>query len=187
VGVLVRDPALGPRPLAALASSVIEVARPRGARVLVSHDAEVAAAVGADGVHLRESSVPPRAARAQLPSDALVGASRHDRGGVLRATREGADLLTVSPFGYVPEKGPPLGPEGLRAAIDEVTTPVFALGGVEGALIAAAVAAGAWGVAVRRAVFRAEDPAVAVSRLLEALDEARSRHALDGTRSVRRQ
>lgn len=185
LGILVRDPSLAPPAIADLASRLIDVARAHGATVLVSHDAEVAASVGADGVHLRESSVTPEAARDALPQGALVGASRHDRDGVLVAAHDRVDLLTVGPFGAVPDKAPALGPAGLRTVIAGVRVPAFALGGIGVAEVASAIAAGAHGVAVRRAVYSAEDPAAIVSRLLEAIDEARAHLALDGTRSVR--
>src|SRR5262245_50966879 len=75
VGVLVRDPKLSPSALFALVERVIGVASELGAKVLVSHDVAIAARAGADGVHLRESSVSPREARATLGDGALVGAS----------------------------------------------------------------------------------------------------------------
>ncbi len=173
VGVLVRDASLDARALGRLAEQVIDVARPRGARVLVSDDVDVASCVGADGVHLRESSVAPEVARARLAEGALVGASRHDRVGVASAAASGADFVVLAPFLDVPGKGPSLGAAGFRAATSGVGIPVLALGGIDAITIPLALTAGAAGVAVRRAISGARDPSTSMAELLLALDVAR--------------
>jgi len=85
----------------------------------------------------------------------------------------GSPFVTISPVAPTltkPGYGPPLGVEGVRAAVAAAGgTPVFALGGVTADNAASFRGAGAYGVAVMGVVLRAEDPLVAVHDLLGAL------------------
>lgn len=124
---------------------------------------------GASGVHL--ASHPLAEVARGLPH----GRSCHGPDDVGRAVGEGASWVTVSPVApsrSKPGYGPPLGTDGVRRCVAVADgTPVYALGGVEVAVVAALRAAGAHGVAVMGAVMRAADPAVVVSGLLAALEE----------------
>jgi thiamine-phosphate pyrophosphorylase len=124
---------------------------------------------GAAGVHL---------ASHQSISDAgglVHGRSCHGPDDVGRAVVEGASWVTVSPVAPTPSKpgyGPPLGADGVRQAVAAARgTPVYALGGVEAAMVSGLRAVGAHGVAVMGAVMRAADPAALVSGLLAGLGE----------------
>lgn len=127
---------------------------------------------GAHGVHL--------AAHQSVPGDgAPHGRSCHDLAEVRAAVAAGAAYVTLSPFAATASKpghGPPLPPqayaEAARACAGSPTR-VLALGGVEPGSAAAAVRAGAHGVAVMGAVMRAADPAATVRALLHAVEEAR--------------
>jgi len=85
----------------------------------------------------------------------------------------GAPLVTVSPVAPTPSKpgyGPPLGADGVAAAVAAAGgMPVFALGGVTPENARSFCEAGAYGVAVMGAVLRADDPHRVVRDLLEAI------------------
>jgi len=85
----------------------------------------------------------------------------------------GAPYVTISPVAPTPSKpgyGPPLGVDGVRAAVAAAGgTPVYALGGVTAANARSFCSAGAYGVAVMGAVLRAGDPDAVVRELLEAI------------------
>jgi thiamine-phosphate diphosphorylase len=140
------------------------------ATLLVNDRADVARAAGC-GVHLRESSLEVADARSIVGEGAAVGASVHDEIGIDR--RCAADYLVLAPFGEVPGKGGPLGAERFAELARRAVPPVLALGGIETANVAAAIAAGAKGVAVQRAIFGASDPRAATAQLFAALDAAR--------------
>lgn len=113
----------------------------------------------AHGIHL---------AAGQRAPGGWFGRSCHSRGDVARSAAEGAAWATLSPYaltGSKPGYGPPL-PHGAYAGLP---LPTFALGGITPANAAAAVAAGAHGVAVMGAVMRAGDPAEVVGSILERL------------------
>ena len=151
--VQVREPAFSRSELASLASKVIRLARPAGARVLVNRDMALAREVGADGVHLSALQVAAASERPDLP---LVGVSAHSAGELRAAERLGADFAVLGPVRMTPSHPDraPLGWDGLREAARGSAIPVFALGGVDRSDIDVAWARGAHGVALVRAAWR---------------------------------
>ena len=70
----------------------------RSVRVLINRRADVALAVGADGVHLGWNALPVAAARALLGADAIVGVAAHTPDEVRAAAAQGADYATLAPI-----------------------------------------------------------------------------------------
>lgn len=143
----------------------------------VSRRPDVAQIIGADGVHLPESALGPAEIRAEWPDIGLIGASRHDRAGIERARADGATFAFLSPVFEVPGKDSPIGIEGFRAAIAGIGIPTYALGGITVSDVAPLIAAGAYGIAVRRAIYRANEPGAALDALYRELDNALDRGA----------
>jgi thiamine-phosphate pyrophosphorylase len=143
-----------------------------GGRLLVAGDAGLARAMHAVGVHLAATDPwPPitSVGNRQL----LVGRSCHTVDELRAAADEGAAYATLSPVWATPSKpgyGPPLGPDGLRAAVDALPDlPIYALGGVTADRVPQAIGSGAAGVAVMGGIMGADHPAKAVAALLHAL------------------
>jgi thiamine-phosphate pyrophosphorylase len=135
--IQVRERDLEARELAAFVSRVIEVARPWGSRVLVNDRVDVAIATGADGVHLRSSSLLPGEARRLADNcgrgEFLVGASVHSSEEA-RAAVTGADFLVCGPVFETQEKrqyGPPLGLDVFEAIASTAGIPVLGIGGID--------------------------------------------------------
>lgn len=154
----------------AVARRLRDLTARHGAALVVGDRIDVAALAGADGVHLPARGVSPDDARRLVARDVWLSAAVHDPASV-DAARGRVEAMVLSPFGAVPGKGPPLAAEGfaaLRARAPEGW--VIALGGITTAAdVRAALAAGADGVAVRRALLDAPDPARACAALAEAL------------------
>ena len=151
-----RDRDLPPAERHALAQRLLALTRPRGARLSIGGDIDLAAALATDGVHLA-AGAPVAAARARLGASALIGVSAHSDAEVAAAAAAGADYATLSPIfpsASKPGYGPALGLAGLgRAARHDM--PVLALGGVTPARAAECLEAGAAGIAVMGEVMRA--------------------------------
>lgn len=146
-----------------------------GARLLVNGRVDVAAAAGADGVHLGGGALPPAAARKILGPDALIGVSTHDLGELSAACAAGADFATFGPVYPTASKrayGPPAGVPALAAACAAATIPVFALGGVAAGNVLEVVSAGAHGIALISGIVAAADPRAAAAELLSLLARA---------------
>src|SRR5947209_215153 len=74
--VQLRERDLNPRELLALGERLQPICRARAAPLLINDRLDVALALGADGVHLREASFQVAEARRALPGK-LIGASCH--------------------------------------------------------------------------------------------------------------
>lgn len=166
--VWLRGRGAGARAVLATARALRAVTRGEGSALVVGDRLDVAALCEADGVHLPGRGVSPEDARALTKG--WLSAAIHDAAEV-DAARGRVDVMVLSPFGAVAGKGSALGAEGFAALRRRAgDCAVIALGGVTGpAEVRAALGAGADGVAVRRALLDAGDPARACAALAEAL------------------
>ena len=173
--VQLREKDLAVRDLLGLAHTLRDSTRRHGARLLINDRADVALAVGADGVQRAGTSLPVSALRAISPPGFLIGASVHAVDEARTAESDGADFLLFGPVYETPSKRRYGAPQGI-AALERVTSavgkPVFGVGGVTPARVAEVVRAGAAGVAVIGAILGAERPAYAVKAFLDALGHA---------------
>lgn len=166
VGLVARDHVATAAELAAFARRLFAAAEPGGARLVVAGRPDIAAAVGAHGVHLRAGDLAPADARPMLPHGWL-GRSAHSMAEAGNAVREGADFLVVGNiWETASHPGYPAAGLDLVAGAADLGRPVFAIGGVTPARASAVRDAGAWGVAVIRACWDAIDPEAAARALL---------------------
>ena len=169
--VLLREKDLPAADRHRLAEALRAATSARGAELWVAGDADLACAVGADGVHLPADAPWPTPA-----ADLRSGRSCHTVAELAAARDEGAARATYSPVYATASKpgyGPALGPDGLAAgcaAVPELA--VVALGGVEPGRARGSLAAGAAGVALMGAVMRADDPAGVVRSVIDELRRA---------------
>ena len=143
----VRDHDASVRTRLALTRSLLALARPRGARVVVHDRIDLMLAADADGVHLAQRSVDVLDARV-LVGRRHLGRSCHDDAGL--AAAGGCDAATLSPLFASPGKGAPLGVARFATLARAAAMPVIALGGITATNAAEAFAAGAAGVATIR-------------------------------------
>ena len=161
-----------PRGLHEAALALRTLTRTAGAFLVVNDRPDVAAAVGADGVHLGQTDVPVSVARAILGPDGWVGVSTHDLDEVRAGIAAGADYLGVGPVYDTASKAGALPARGLdlvRAARSLTDRPLVAIGGITAETAGAVLTAGADAVAMIGALAHADDPARAVETLLDRL------------------
>jgi thiamine-phosphate pyrophosphorylase len=173
--VQLREKDMAVRDLLGLAHALRDSTRRHGAKLLINDRADVALAVGADGVQRAGTSLPVSALRAITPPGFLIGASVHDIDEARAAASTGADFLLFGPVYDTPSKrqyGPPQGLAALGQVSSAVKTPVFGVGGVTPERVVEVMRAGAAGVAVIGAILAAERPADAVKAFLDALGRA---------------
>jgi thiamine-phosphate pyrophosphorylase len=126
----------------------------RGLMLLVGADEDLAARIGADGLHL------PQRMAADLPAirdrrpDWLITLAAHDQDAARIGATVGADALVASPIfaSRSPSAGRPLGLEGLKAMVEAVETPVYALGGVRADTVERLLGSGIVGIAAVEAL-----------------------------------
>lgn len=126
-----------------------------GARLIINDRLDIALMVEADGVHLPEAGLPANEVKARYPH-LLVGVSCHSKEKAQQAQENGADYITFSPVFDTPSKreyGPPQGLEKLREAVQAVSIPVLALGGIDMNNLPDVQRSGAHGVALIRGIW----------------------------------
>ncbi|HKO35072.1 MAG TPA: thiamine phosphate synthase [Pyrinomonadaceae bacterium] len=120
-------------------------------RLLVNDRADVAAAAGADGVHLTTQSIDTATIRCTFGEDFLIGVSTHSLAEARVAKEVGADFVVFGPMFATPSKetyGPPAGLAKLAGVAKELAPfPVLALGGVDVTNARECLRAGASGIA----------------------------------------
>jgi thiamine-phosphate pyrophosphorylase len=167
--VQLRDKELGDGELVAAAAPFREACARHGALFVLNDRPDLVEACGADGVHVGQEDTPAAEARAAVGPERLLGVSTHSRAQMLGAA--GADYLGVGTIFATPTK-PGNGEAGLelvRVAAGTARIPWFAIGGIDLGNVAQLAAAGAWGVAVVRAIRDADDPEAAARALRAAL------------------
>ncbi|NYH89268.1 thiamine-phosphate pyrophosphorylase [Actinopolymorpha rutila] len=172
--VQLRDPGATTRDLLRTGAEVREVLAGTGVPLFVNDRADVAHALGADGVHLGQSDLPPEHARDLLGPDVWLGLSAHTSGQTDRALAlppGTVDYLGVGPVFAQATKPDAASPLGLDFLAELVATaaagglPGVAIGGIGPDNAAAVRATGVAGIAVVSAVCGRPDPAAAARAL----------------------
>ena len=170
VALHARDRTAGGARMADVVSRMLSLARPPEASVFVNGRPDLASALRTQGVQLGTTDLSPRDARLVLGSEwsGWIGASVHDLAEAERAAQEGADFLMAGPlYETASHPGRPAAGLWLIAQSGKFGLPVIAIGGITPERAVEARKAGAYGVAVIRAAWYAQDPAVAALALLE--------------------
>lgn len=132
----------------------------RGVPLIVNDRADIALAGGAAGLHVGQSDLPPRDARAIMGADAIIGLSVENMTQLEEAQTLDVDYLGVSPIWATPTKtdtARPWGLDGLSQARRHSRLPLVAIGGIHAGNAAQVVAAGADGLAVVSEICSAPD------------------------------
>lgn len=158
--------------LAETGRRLLALTRPAESALIVNGRADLARALGAQGVQLGEDDLAVTSARTVFGAG-WIGRSVHSIDGAKAAVDDGADYLLLGSI-YATASHPDRAPLGV-AAIESVARsgrPVIALGGVTAERAGECRNAGAWGVAVIRALWDAPDPYAAARDLLAPWGEA---------------
>jgi thiamine-phosphate pyrophosphorylase len=170
--VQLRDKHAGGWALLETARALKTLLDPLGVPLIVNDRVDVAHAAGA-GCHVGQSDLPAAAARAILGPNAVLGVSLDHPEQARAVDPAQVDYVAHGPFaatGTKTDAGVAVGAEGLAAARRLTGLPLIAIGGVDARNAAAAVRAGADGIAVVSAIMGAPDPEGASRELRAAVD-----------------
>lgn len=144
-----------------------------GGVFILNDHADIALAVGADGVHLGQDDLPIAHARRLLGHERIIGISTHSMEQAREAEALGADYIGFGPVFHTvtKEAGPAHGLERLSAIAQSVDIPVIAIGGIGLHNVRDVIQAGADGAAVISAILSAPDLKMAAYRMLETIRE----------------
>lgn len=159
-----RNKSAGPALRREQSQSLLALCREHRVPLIINDDWQLAAELGADGVHLGEDDGEIAQARASLGPTALIGASCYNRLDLAQAAaRAGASYIAFGAFFPSATK-----PHARRASLELLTDaarfglPRVAIGGITPQNAAALIEAGADLVAAIDGVFAVPDPTAAV-------------------------
>jgi thiamine-phosphate pyrophosphorylase len=138
-----------------------------GALFIVNDRCDLALAIEADGAHVGQTDLPLVEARALLGPDKLLGVSTHTQGQVTAAADQCPDYIAYGPIFATPTKPDHeavVGIEGVRQIRQQVSVPLFVIGGIAAGHVSEILNAGADGIAVCSAILQAPD----VGRAIDA-------------------
>jgi len=174
--VQLRDKRADGRALLEQAQMLKAVLDPVSVPLLVNDRVDVAHAAGL-GCHVGQSDLPPAVARAILGPDAILGVSLDEAAQLRTVDPSLVDYIAYGPFAATATKadaGRPVGAAGLAAVSKLTLLPLIAIGGIDARNVAAAVRAGADGIAVVSAIMAASDPEGAARELRAAIDATKA-------------
>ncbi len=158
------------------ALSVKEYLKKHNIPLIINDRVDVAQAIGADGVHLGQTDMPLTMAKDILKGSMIIGISVESLEDAIRAEKDGADYIGISPIFATPTKtdtSPPLGLEGLKEISRAVSLPKVAIGGLNKENAGEVIFNGADGIAVVSAIVSADDPRKAAEELIHIIRQVR--------------
>ena len=152
--VQIREKNLSANVLYELSASAARITSGSTTRLLVNDRADIAAAAGADGVHLTTQSLPADVVRHTFGDDFVIGVSTHSAEEASIARRGGADFVVFGPVFETASKIEYGAPQGLtkleKVSLEVSPFPVLALGGLTISNVADCLQVGAQGIAAIR-------------------------------------
>ena len=169
--IQLREKAISDAQFLALAAELRELTDETGRLLIVNDRADIAALIGADGLHLGQDDLPVSEARKLLRPGAIVGKSSHSIEEAHAAVNQGADYISVGPVfaTTTKESTPVVGPELFQRAVSEIPLPLCPIGGINADNVGQLVAAGANRVAVCSAICCQKDPKAATEAIRHQL------------------
>lgn len=172
--IQLREKDLGGKELFELADKTVRLCHRYDAQLFINDRVDVALAVDAAGVQLGKTSIPIEEARTLLGPDKYIGVSTHSIEEAKDAERCGADFVLFGPVYFTPSKasfGDPQGLNALKKIVENISLPVYAIGGIKSGNIAEVKRTGARGAALISAIISAADPTAESQRILQLLRE----------------
>lgn len=158
----------------ALALELQAACRRAGVPFIVNDDVELAARIGADGIHVGQDDEAASAVRARI-GGRILGVSAHTVKEARTALMHGADYIGVGPIYPTISKDDAHPVQGTRMIKEMreqgIKLPLVGIGGINAERAAEVIQAGADGVAVISAVTQAENVREAVESLAEQVTQ----------------
>ena len=165
--VQLREKHAGREEFTSLARRVKRIADAHGAGLVINDAAEVAAAVGAAGVHVGQDDMSVADARGIVGEDAVVGVSASTLSEAVRAQADGADYLGIGAMCFTPTKPDAhvTDMDELRRILDTVRIPCVVIGGINEQTVPTYADLPLAGFAVVSGIVADPDPRSAATRL----------------------
>ena len=175
--VQLRDKKLSDSDFVSLGKQLKSAMATTGIPLIINDREHIALEIGAEGVHVGTTDMPPHEVRRLVGSNMLIGTSVDATGTASLPDARFADYVGIGPVystSTKPDHDPPIGFDGLARLCSASTVPTVAIGGLSAIDAAQVIAAGADGMCVVSAICGAPDPGSATQVLSDAIRKARS-------------
>lgn len=144
-----------------LAEKLVPVCNRFNVPFILNDHPELVPLTGADGAHVGQDDLTVARARELAGSDAIIGLSTHSLAQAVNALQAGPDYIGFGPLFATPTKPDyvPVGLEEIRAVQEQVSLPVFCIGGIKLENLPVIRAAGAARVVIVSGILQAADVA----------------------------
>jgi len=170
--IQLREKRASPREFYEEALEAISVARRLSVRIIINDRVDIAIAVGADGVHLGQTDVPPVSVRNLLGERRIIGFSTHALKQALEADFMPVDYIAIGPVFQTASKEDPdqiVGLEMVAEVRRNIAKPLVAIGGITMQSAGAVIDAGADSVAVISDLLSTSDIAARTGSFIDVL------------------
>ena len=176
--IQLRDKTGTTRELVDAARSIKSALSGSGVPLLINDRVDVALAAEADGVHLGREDMEPRAARALLGAQAIIGITVRSEDDVAALVPQVSDYACIGGVFATASKNNPDAPIGLAGLVRLAGRvrdaapgiPVGAIAGISESTAGSVINAGVDGVAIVSAIVAAADPEAAARRVRGVVD-----------------
>jgi thiamine-phosphate pyrophosphorylase len=156
-----------------LAEEMLEITRPNKVQLILNDYPDLLLEVDADGCHLGQEDLAVAGARVLVSRPCIIGKSTHSIQQAIRAQADGADYVGFGPLFTTATKptAKAIGLNDIRAVHQQVTIPVYCIGGIKLANLNEVLAEGAKRVCIVSDLLLAKDiakQAAAVKKMLES-------------------
>jgi thiamine-phosphate pyrophosphorylase len=174
--IQLRDKRASSRKFYEQSKALVEALAAAGVKVVVNDRPDIAAIVGAAGVHVGQDDLSVEDARKICKAPSWVGVSTHNLDQFRTAQLSSADYIAVGPIFATASKenpDPVVGLDFIRRVRQLTRKPLVAIGGITIETVASVYEAGADSVAVIRDLAAAADPAAQAGKYLAVAERVR--------------
>lgn len=170
--IQLRDKTLTDRQLVLAGRAIAHLVRGSSTRFIVNDRADLAVAVGANGIHLGQEDMGVADARRIVGAARTIGVSTHSISQARQAVLDGANYIGVGPVFESQTKSfkEHVGLKLIHEVVQEIQLPAFAIGGINLENVDLIAEAGLSRIAVCGAVTRSADPKAAAIALKQKLE-----------------
>ncbi|GHS93612.1 hypothetical protein FACS1894207_0310 [Bacteroidia bacterium] len=148
-----------------------------GADLYIDDHVEICKRIGATGVHLGKTDMPPGEARKILGKNFIIGGTANTFEDIQSLKAEGIDYIGLGPFRFTTTKknlSPVIGLSGYKQIAEQcinqgINLPVFAIGGITADDIPEIINTGITGIAMSSTILQAENPIEETKKIINII------------------
>jgi len=156
-----------------VAKRLVKICQAEGVIFVVNDFPNIAANIGADGIHIGQDDGQIEDVRDVVGSSMIIGRSTHSIEQAVKAADQGFDYIGFGPLFPTPTKKgrPSIGLESVLEVVGNLKIPVFCIGGIKRSNIETVVTSGANRAVVVSDILLAEDKEQATREVVMSLDK----------------